>query len=200
MARPRRDAHDVATAERILEAAEAHFGALGRDGARLADIAEAAGIRRSSLLYHFGSKDALYQAVVHRVFERLGRTLMEALEAPGSFPERIDRVVDRFEGFLSDEPHLAPVFLRELLDPAGPGHALLVREVSPILQQIEAFALREGEGHLRPGLPIRAAIMQVGSGILLAAAAGRAREALWGGPGHARTLARLLFLNDPEVP
>ncbi|RMG14540.1 MAG: TetR/AcrR family transcriptional regulator [Deltaproteobacteria bacterium] len=200
MARPRRDAHDVATTERILEAAERHFATYGREGARLADIAEDAGIRRSSLLYHFGSKDALYEAVVHRVFLRLGATLQEAMQAPGSLAERIDRIVDRFQAFLAEEPALAPVFLRELLAADGPGHALLLREVTPILDSIEAFALRVGGDALRPGLPVRAAVMQVASGILLAAAAGPAREPLFGEADHARTLARLLFLRDPEVP
>ena len=55
MARPKKGVHQVPTEERILQAAETEFGRKGFERTRLEDIAETAGIRRPSLLYHFKS-------------------------------------------------------------------------------------------------------------------------------------------------
>ena len=59
MGRPRATPDEDTTKMRVLRAAEVEFGRAGRDGARLEDIASAAGITRPSLLYHFASKDEL---------------------------------------------------------------------------------------------------------------------------------------------
>ena len=71
MGRPRRSDSQVATTERLLTAAEKRFGKNGFDAARLSDIAKDAGITRPSLLYHFESKEKLYDAVVARAFDKL---------------------------------------------------------------------------------------------------------------------------------
>ena len=71
MARPRLDSIKVPTRQRILKAAEHHFGRAGYAEASLAEIAADAGIRRASLLYHFESKDRLYQSVLETLFEAL---------------------------------------------------------------------------------------------------------------------------------
>ena len=63
MGRPKTGTHSVPTVERILQAAEQAFGAQGFTLTRLEDIAEVASIRRPSLLYHFSTKQKLYEAV-----------------------------------------------------------------------------------------------------------------------------------------
>ena len=68
-------------------------------------------------------------------------------------------------------------------------------EVAPLLDRVERFLRLEGRGRLRPGLPVRAAVMQVVSAVLLRSAAGGLREALWGRGDHAVELARGLFLD-----
>ena len=70
MGRPRRSETQVATTERLLSSAEKHFGQAGFDAARLQDIAKDAGITRPSLLYHFETKEKLYDAVVARAFDQ----------------------------------------------------------------------------------------------------------------------------------
>ena len=50
--------------ERILEAAEAVFAESGYEGATVTDIAARAGLPKSNLHYYFGTKEALYEAVL----------------------------------------------------------------------------------------------------------------------------------------
>lgn len=195
MGRPPADAAAMATPERLLDAAEQAF-AQGYGAARLEDIAAAAGIRRPSLLYHYPSKDSLYAAVVHRTFARLGATLMEAMARRLSFAERLDGVVDSYARFLADNPAHAQILVRELIDAQGPGRAILLEEVVPLLDVLERFVRVEGRGLLRPELPVRAAILQVAGAIVLRCAAGALQQPLWGPVDHARALARLLFLEE----
>ena len=98
MGRPRADAHAVPTNERILNAAERIFSENGYPGARLADIAAEADIRRPSLLYHFESKEVLYEAMVHRLFNRLMETLTGFMLPAANPQEQIIEVGLAFRG------------------------------------------------------------------------------------------------------
>lgn len=59
-----------ANMERILDAALGQFSAFGFHGARVEQIATAAGMSKPNLLYYFRSKDALYTAVLERTLAR----------------------------------------------------------------------------------------------------------------------------------
>ncbi len=200
MARPRARVGVAPTPERLLDAAEAEFAARGFSAARLEDVARHAGLRRPSLLHHFASKDALYAAVVERGFAGLGAGLTEALNEHDSFPRCLDALVRTFARFLARRPALAPLVLRELVASSGPGRVLLLREVAPLLGRVERFMRRAGRGHLRRGLPLRAALMQSCGDLLLRASAGDLREPLWGPGQPSRRLARALFLAGPKEP
>lgn len=193
MGRPAASSIDVATPTRLLDAAEAAFGRAGYSGARLADIAREAGIRRPSLLYHFASKQALYAAVVERVFDDLGLALMRVMEGDERFEDRIHAMVDTFADFLARRPSLAPVLLREMLDGQGPGRSILMRRVVPLLDVVERFIRVHGDGVMRRRLPVRAALMQVVANLLMRSAAGDLREPLWGPGDHAWEITRTIL-------
>src|SRR5262245_11921486 len=107
----------AATAARLLARAEREFARAGFAGASLAAIARGAGVSAPSLLHHFPTKAALYEAVVRRTFEKLGGALT------GADPATLARALERF---LREEPSLAPLLLRELLDRRGPGRSILM--------------------------------------------------------------------------
>ncbi len=193
MGRPKAGAFETETPERLLRSAEQEFARSGLRGSRLEDIARRAGIRRPSLLYHYPTKEALYARVVRRAFARLGRTLLEAMTEEADFARSVERTAAAFERALTADPSLASLILRELLDGHGPGRAILLEEMVPLLDQVELFVRQHGRRRIRPGLPIRAAILQGASDILLRAASGPLRDPLWG-RGAAASLARLLFL------
>ena len=62
---------------RIVTAARHAFASVGFAGASTREIAKEAGVAQSLLLYHFGSKDALWRAVMDGLAEDL-RTRMNA--------------------------------------------------------------------------------------------------------------------------
>ncbi len=193
MGRPVASAVALATPERLLDAAEQAFARQGFGAARLEDIAAAAGIRRPSLLYHYASKSSLYAAVVRRTFARLGAALMQAMARQVDFDERLTALVDTYAGFLAEHPAHAQILVRELIDADGPGHDILLGEVVPLLDVVERFVRVEGHGLVVPALPVRAAILQCASSIVLRSAAGPLQAPLWGPVDHARALARSLF-------
>ena len=195
MGRPLASAAATATPERLLDAAEQCF-AQGYDAARLEDIAAAAGIRRPSLLYHFASKDDLYAAVVRRTFARLGAAQQSVLSRRLEFAARVDNMVDTYASFLADNPAHAQILVRELVDARGPGREILLGEVVPLLDLVERFLLVEGRELLRPDLPVRAAILQVASAIILRSASGALQQPLWGPIDQSRALARLLLFKE----
>jgi TetR/AcrR family transcriptional regulator len=239
MARPRADAHARPTTERILDAALAEFANRGFGPARLEDISKAASIRRPSLLYHFGSKEKLYEAVVRRTFAELREALAAAMGdgargtsledslvdqqqmgdgARGtsfedslvdqqqrgdalsgeSFAARIDAIVDAYRAFLETHPHFAPLMLREILDGQGPGRELITAEIPPLLDALDAYVSLTGGEELRPGVPPRAAILQLATAELVRQAAGPLRDPLWGPDEPLLVLIRALLLRSPQ--
>lgn len=194
MPRPRAQPHAVETRERLLEAGEVVFARAGFAAARLEDIAAAAGIRRPSLLYHYETKEALYAAVVHRGFAAMRDLIDEAMVIAGSFAARLEAVERRFTAFVDGRPAFAALLLREILDGQGPGRALLLEQVVPLLDAVDAFLAVEGKGILRPSLPRRALLLQVAANALLRAASGPLRGPLWG--EDSAPLAPSLLMED----
>ncbi len=184
----------MATTERLLAAAADEFGRVGYDAARLEDIAHAVGISRPSLLYHFKTKADLYEAVVRASFRTLADDLQAAMEGEGTFPEQLDRLLGGFVAYTDAHPKVSALLLREVLDGHGPGHDLLLRYGVPLLDQVEAFVLGAGEGALRPGVPVRAALLEIVATAFVRAASGPLRLPLWGATDFTQRLGRLLFL------
>jgi AcrR family transcriptional regulator len=64
---------------RILDAASAQLRAEGPRGLRLDAIAAELGVSRQAILHHFGTREGLIAAVVHRALEQLQRELAGGL-------------------------------------------------------------------------------------------------------------------------
>jgi TetR/AcrR family transcriptional regulator len=69
--RPQRKTRDADVAqETILRVAREHFVSHGLAGARMDEIAAASGYSKAMIYHYFGSKDALYIAVLDRTYRR----------------------------------------------------------------------------------------------------------------------------------
>lgn len=196
MGRPTAASIRIDTPTRVLDAAENAFALVGVAGAKLADIAAAAGIRRPSLLYHFSTKEGLYGAVVTRGFQALGEVLGGAMAIDGDFDERLRLVLSTFVDFLEQRPHLARIVCRQIVDGSGPGKEILLNEVAPLLDRVVHFIERGGADRLRPHIEVRAVTMQICSTVLLRAASGELRIPLWGHSDDDWSLVEALLFPD----
>jgi TetR/AcrR family transcriptional regulator len=77
------------TRARILEAAVRQFSANGLAGARTEQIAEEAGVNKALLYYYFHSKQALYDATLETMADRVVASSMAAIEAGSTAGERL---------------------------------------------------------------------------------------------------------------
>ncbi len=103
----------------ILHEARRCFAAAGYDGCSLNEIAEAVGIRKSSLLHHFPSKEQLYQEVFQTaMIEWMGR--VDFATAPISDHDngwgKVDRVLIAGFEFFAENPEFVRIVRREALD------------------------------------------------------------------------------------
>ena len=108
------------TKGRILAAAEAVFAARGFEGASTRDIAGRAGVNISSLHYHWASKETLYIAVFHDVFDRLTEILRAALTRVAQERRRevvVTRVMSELVAFMAQHPTVPKLLIRRLLEP-----------------------------------------------------------------------------------
>lgn len=96
----------VDTRERILQAALEAFSLRGFDGAKMRDIAAAAGVPLGLLQYHFGAKSKLWRAAVDRAFAALRGGLEAILEdpRPADDVERLRILIRAHVQFAAEHP------------------------------------------------------------------------------------------------
>ncbi len=140
----------LSSREKILDVAEALFARRGFAGVGLREVAESAGLGKSSLFHHVRSKVQLYCEVMDRVLARIQARLGSALEAVAGPVARLDAWIDGIVDGLAEHPTSARLLLRGLFEdeafPARelPPEARAVEErLARILQQIHAL-LRDG--------------------------------------------------------
>ena len=196
MGRPRRSDSQVATTERLLTAAEKHFGKLGFDAARLSDIAKDAGITRPSLLYHFESKEKLYDAVVARAFDHLLGVFQGAVVQTDSFESIVLGLTQAYLDFANDYPSVSVLVLKELTGPSTQGEHIIRTKFVPVLDWVENFLIEAGQDVMRPGIPVRFVLMQVSVQVMIRSAMGELAEPMWGEGDPTIELSRILFLKD----
>src|SRR5271169_1962791 len=85
---------EIGSRDKILDAAEDLFARRGFAGIGMRQVAEIAGLGKSSLFHHFKSKAELYAAVVGRILDHLDEQLTMALAAGGEPLSRFDRWLD----------------------------------------------------------------------------------------------------------
>ncbi len=102
--------------EKILDVAEALFARRGYNGVGLREVAESAGLGKSSLFHHFRSKTQLYGEVLDRVLQRIGERLAPALHGPANPLARLDGVIETFVDALAEVPNTARLLLRALFE------------------------------------------------------------------------------------
>ena len=117
----------------ILAAAERVFAGAGFGGATMAAIAEAADLPKANLHYYFGSKQALYRAVLARTLEDWLLPTHEI--TPEADPRQaIERYIRAKMALSEQRPHASRVFANELLHGAPVVKALLGTELRDMVR------------------------------------------------------------------
>ena len=143
----------MASTDRILEAARGEFAQHGY-AARLQDIAERAGLDRSTLLYHFKSKERLYAAVIEQaMLDWAAMTSRAVSAAPVGF-ERVAALVAAGMEFFATHHDFVIIWRREAIEGGGRLEDAMAEHMRPFLVRAVAFLEREiAAGRLRPHDP-----------------------------------------------
>jgi TetR/AcrR family transcriptional regulator len=136
--------------ERILDAARGEFAQRGFGGARLQDIAEHAGLTHPTLLYHFGSKERLYAAVIEQAMQDwAGMTSAAIGDARVGF-ERVAALIDAGFAFFAGHHDFVVIWRREAIEGGERLQQAMADHMRPFLEQAVGFLEREmDEGRLR---------------------------------------------------
>jgi TetR/AcrR family transcriptional regulator len=116
----------------ILTEATRLFAARGLEATSLQEVADAVGVKKQSLLYHYASKDVLHRAVLEALLSRWNETLPNLLRAAAR-EDRFDAILDETIGFFVEDPSRARLLLREALDRPDSMRELVAEFVSPWL-------------------------------------------------------------------
>jgi TetR/AcrR family transcriptional regulator len=135
----RRRSNGLRTRAAIVAVAERHFAERGFRDTGLGDIAAEVGIRRTSISYHFASKQELYAAVLETVFAGWAKDLPSG----GTAGERLEAAMTGWIEFVAQRPTAARLILRESVN-AQPGKiAAFLRSGGAAVQWFEAL-IEEG--------------------------------------------------------
>ena len=133
---------DMASA--ILLEATHLFAARGYDGTSVQAIADAVGIRKASLLYHYPSKEALHRRVLEELLSQWNDRLPALMLAATTSRDRFDAVIHAGVDFFAADLDRARLLMREMLDrPDEMRH--LISTHSAVWVKAMCDALREGQ-------------------------------------------------------
>lgn len=105
------DNNDINDTEaRILSAATEVFRSRGKDGARMQDIADAAGINKAMLHYYFRSKDLLFERVLRESSSAFFMRIREVTASEDGLIEKIGKLCNAYIDMGMKEPYI-PVFI-----------------------------------------------------------------------------------------
>jgi AcrR family transcriptional regulator len=104
-AKKRRRLRGEEAKSRILDAAEKRLRDGGPGAIRLQDVAADVGVSHPAVLHHFGSREALVQAVVARAIGALEADLVATYQSTDGGPPDAAAMLDRVADTLSEKGH-----------------------------------------------------------------------------------------------
>jgi len=140
--------------EQVIREAIRLFGQNGYRGARLADIAQAAGVTEPGLLHHFPSKAHLLMAVLAER-DRMDHDRFDPREREGSASPLVPlRELAQYNKTVPGLVQLFTVLVAESIDAQHPGHDFFRRRYQQ-LREVHIPLLREAQdrGEIRADIP-----------------------------------------------
>lgn len=173
------DARPADVRESILAEAVRLFGQHGYEATPLQSIADAVGIRKPSLLYHFPSKEALHREVIDTSFDHWREELPRVLAESAAGYDRFTSAMKALLAFFRAEPNRARLTVREMLDRPEALRARLREHLSPWIRVLTDY-LRMGQasGMVKPELDPESYVVQVLMMVVSTAAIGQVAGAI----------------------
>ena len=142
-----------ATRKALMEAAETVFLEKGFGNTALSEIARRAGVTKSLIHHHFGSKESLWQAVKQRRIDQYAQQQLAMLETSEPTGDLLKNSMELYFRFLKANPEivriLAWMFIERDTDACPMKHDELIQAG---LQQVRAA---QQAGILRPDIDAR---------------------------------------------
>ena len=167
MARPRKTTNARGDSEwmreRLLDAAEHLIARHGYEGASLRDIGVRVGVSNATVLHHFGSKLALYRALLDRFALGL-RGLVDSVAADPNedAPAALVRFLDRFIAWTRENQNYCHIAFREFMDRVALESHVDVHLEAGILQRLAEIVRRgQGDGSFRMDVDVEALVVQM---------------------------------------
>lgn len=164
--------------DQILRQATRLMAARGYEGTSLSAVADAVGVKKPSVLYHFPSKAELRRAVLDQLLSRWNDVLPRLLMASARTGlDKFDAVVGELLDFFAQDADRARLLVRELLDRPEDMQDTLQRQVRPWVDVVASY-IRKGQetGQIRADVDPEAYTIQVAvtalAGIATSAAGG----------------------------
>lgn len=157
-----------ATRTDLVAAARRLFGQRGFDGTSIRAITREAHANLGAVTYHFGSKRALYGAVLEQGLRPLAGRIQEAARSEGLALERMLRVVEAYFAHFEEQPDLPHLLLQEVAAGKKPPAVVLdiIRGVKEAIAGLQVVGVADGS--VRPGDPLLTALSVVSQPIYLA--------------------------------
>jgi TetR/AcrR family transcriptional regulator len=141
------------TRDRAVDAAMLSFGSRGYEATSLDMVAGDLGIRKQSVLYHFGSKEGLLEAVIDSAADELAETFERALESSDEGWHRVESVVKAVFAMAVRRPERLAV-LREVSRLGSPWTTRAVDRLKPLVDRAGSFLAAEMDaGRMRQSDP-----------------------------------------------
>lgn len=158
--------------QRVVTAARVAFDAKGFDGASLRAIARAGRTTIGMIYYYFPTKDALWDAVLDDVYQRIVHDLGEILAGPGSLREQLRSMARHVAALDADDRTVMRLALRDALASTERRARLFARfQQGHIPLVLRAVARAQAAGELvaapTPMITFAAGMSVLGSQLLL---------------------------------
>ncbi len=187
--RARHDRPDIRA--RLIEAATTEFASKGYLGASTRSIAAAADAHQPQVLYHFGSKEDLWKAVVDELFEDLA-THME-LDFSLPVEELMPNVIRRYVEYTASSPALSKIMMHEAATPPDLVAWLTERHTASLYQlTTDMWKELSATGRVAPIEPMLVHHMFIGAASLVFQNVGEAEILLGVDPRAPEVLDRLV--------
>src|SRR5258705_9215635 len=144
--------------DRLLKVACELFAEHGYAGTSVREITRRARANLGAITYHYGSKEALYHAVISSKAEPLVERVAEVATLPAPPLDKVEKIVRVFLDHIRMHPEMPKLVLRDLasgrpLPP--PAQRAMQRNLGALVEAVKAG---QQDGSIRPGDPILLAI------------------------------------------